>query len=115
VQSANVRAEQARYTQVIDDLSAQVKQAEAQLAGAQQIAQNTPIELAAAQQSEAQQRARFQSGLATVTDVALAESVLVQAQSDDAVARLNVWRALAAVAAARGDLAPFLKQLGNKP
>jgi outer membrane protein TolC len=114
-QTANVRAEQARYSQVIDDLSSQVQQAQAQLAGAQQVARNTPIELAAAQQSETQQRARFQSGLATVIDVAAAESLLVQAESDDAVARLNVWRALAALAAARGNLTPFLNQLGTKP
>lgn len=114
-QAANVRAEQARYWQVIDDLSAQVQQAHALLAGAEQVARNTPIELAAAQQSETQQRARFQAGLATVIDVAAVESLLVQAESDDAVARLNVWRALAAVAAARGDLTPFLKQLGTKP
>lgn len=112
-QAANVRAEQARYSQVVDDLSAQVQQAQAQLAGAEQVARNTPTELTAAQQSETQQRARFQSGLATVIDVAAAESVLVEAEADDAFARLNVWRALAAVAAARGDLTPFLNQLGK--
>lgn len=115
VQAANVRVEQARYSQVLSDLSAQVLQAQAQLTGAQQIAQNTPVEQAAAQQSEQQQRARFQSGLATVIDVAAAESLLVQAEADDAVARLNVWRALAALAAARGDLTPFINQLGSKP
>jgi len=113
VQQANVRAEQAHYDQTVDDLSAQEQQAEAQLAGSRQLAQNTPIELAAARESEVQQRARFQSGLATVVDVAAAESLLVQAETDDAVARLNTWRSLAAVAAARGDLAPFLAQLAK--
>lgn len=113
VQEASVRAEEARYQQTVDDLSAQVEQAEAQLAGARQVAQNTPIELAAARESEVQQRARFQSGLATVVDVAAAESVLVQAETDDAVARLNTWRSLAALAAARGDLAPFVAQLAK--
>jgi outer membrane protein len=115
VQEANIRAEQARYEQTVDDLSAQVQQAEAQLAGARQVAQNTPIELAAARESETQQRARFQSGLATVVDVAAAESALVQAESDDAVARLNTWRSLAAVAAARGDFTPFVSQLTKQP
>jgi outer membrane protein len=91
-----------------------VQQAQAQLAGAREVALNTPIELSAAQQSEAQQRARFQAGLATVIDVAAAESVLVQAEADDAVARLNVWRAMAAEAAARGDLTPFLSQLAGQ-
>jgi outer membrane protein TolC len=111
IQEANVRAEQARYQQALDDLSTQVQQAQAQLEGARQIALNTPVELTAARASEQQQRARFQSGLATVVEVAVAESLLTQAEADDAVARLNVWRALAGVAAARGDLTPFLAQV----
>ena len=113
VQEANVRAEQARYQQTLDDLSAQVLQAQAQLEGAKQIALNTPVELAAARASEQQQRARFQAGLATVVEVAVSESLLTQAEADDAVARLNIWRALAGVAAARGDLAQFLAQLAQ--
>jgi hypothetical protein len=35
--------------------------------------------------------------------------VLAQAEGDDAVARLNVWRALAGVAEAQGDLTPFVQ------
>lgn len=115
VQEANVRAEQDRYEQTVDDLSAQAQEAEAQLAGARQVAQNTPVELTAARESEVQQRARFQSGLATVVDIAVAESVLAQAEGDDSVARLNVWRSLASVAAAHGDLTPFLNQVTKQP
>ncbi|HET7206320.1 MAG TPA: TolC family protein [Terriglobales bacterium] len=115
VQAANVRAEQANYLQLVDDLSTGIQQAQAQLAGARQAALNTPIELSAAQQSEQQQRARFQAGLATVIDVAAAESVLVQAEADNALACLNVWRAMAAVSAARGDLNPFLSQVAAQP
>ncbi len=111
VQAANVRAEQMRYQRTKDDLSIQVEQAQATLDGARQVAQTTPIEVAAARQSEQQQRTRFQSSLATVVEVAVAESVLTQAEGDDAIARLNVWRALADLAAARGDVAPFLKML----
>jgi outer membrane protein len=113
VQAANVRAEQMRYRQTLDDVSVQVEQALATLDGARQIAQNTPLEVAAARQSEQQQRARFQSSLATVVEVAVAESVLTQSEGDDAIARINVWRALAALAVARGDVAPFLKMLGK--
>jgi outer membrane protein len=113
VQAANVRAEQMRYQRTKDDLSIQVEQAQARLDGARQVAQSTPIEVAAARQSEQQQRTRFQSSLATVVEVAVAESVLTQAEGDDAIARLNVWRALADLAAARGDVAPFLKMLGK--
>ncbi len=111
IQEANVCAEQARYNETIDDLSARSQQAAAELEGARQVAQNTPIELAAARQSEAQQNARFQASLATVVDVSAAESLLVQAEADDALARINVWRALAGLAGARGDLIPFLNLL----
>jgi hypothetical protein len=40
--------------------------------------------------------------------VADAERLLTQAEIDDALARLSVWRALLSVAAAQGDLQPFL-------
>ncbi len=113
VQAANVRAEQMRYQRTKDDLSIQAEQAQATLDGAREVAQNTPIEVAAARQSEQQQRTRFQSSLATVVEVSVAESVLTQAEGDDAIARLSVWRALANLAAARGDIAPFLKMLGK--
>jgi outer membrane protein len=111
VQASNLRAEQMRYQQTMDDLSSQVEQAQATLDGARQVAKNTPLEVAAARESEQQQRVRFQSSLATVVDVAVAESVLTQSESDDAIARLNVWRALAGLAVARGDMTPFLNFL----
>lgn len=115
VQSANVRAEQMHYQQTMDNLSAQVEQAQATLVGAREVAQNTPIEVTAAQQSELQQRARFQASLASVVEVAVAESVLTQTEADDAIARLNVWRALAGLAVAQGDVKSFLNLLGKQP
>jgi hypothetical protein len=42
--------------------------------------------------------------------VAQAQRLLAQAQIDDALARLNVWRALLEIATARGDLQPFLAE-----
>jgi outer membrane protein len=111
VQEANVQAEHARYLQSLDDVSAAMEQARATLSGARQMAANTPAELAAAQTSEQQQQARYRSGLATVVDVAAAEGVLAQAEADDAIARLSVWRADLAIAAAQGDLLPFLQLL----
>jgi outer membrane protein len=113
VQASNLRAEQMRYEQTMGDLSSEVTQAQAALHGARLVAQNTPIEVNAARQNEQQQRVRFQSSLATVVDVSFAESVLTQAESDDAIARLNVWRALAGLAVARGDVTPFLNLLAK--
>lgn len=110
-QKARLDAEQARYQQTLDDLAVRLAQARTGLDSARAIARVTPVALEAARQSEAQQRARFQSGLATVVDVTTAEAALAQAESQDSIARLNVWRALAGLAAAEGDMGPFRKIL----
>ncbi len=106
-QRARVRAERDRYDQTLGDLAEQLTQGQASLNSAEEIAKITPVALKAARTSEAQQRVRYQSGLATVVDVTAAEAALAQAESQDAIARLNVWRALAALAAARGDMSPL--------
>jgi len=114
VESANERAEAARYDQTVQDLTGQFRKAQASLEGAREVAENTPVELDAARTTENQQRSRYQAGLATLVDVADAQSLLVQAETDDALAWLAVWQNLASVAAAQGDLAPFLEFLHQK-
>ena len=114
VQEENVQAEHARYNQSVSDVTAALERAQATLAGARQLAANTPIELSAAQASEQQQQARYRSGLATVVDVSASEGVLAQAEGDEAIARLGVWRAELGVAAAQGDLQPFLQLLQSQ-
>jgi outer membrane protein TolC len=106
-QRARARAERDRYDQTLGDLTEQLAQAKSTLTSAREIAEITPLALEAARQGEAQQRARFQSGLATAVDVTAAEAALAQAESQDAISRLNIWRATAALAAAQGDLAPL--------
>jgi outer membrane protein TolC len=108
---ANERSERALYDKTIQDLTGQVQTALAQLKSAQLVAQQTPIELAAARASETQSRARYAASLATLVEVADAEGLLAQAEMDDAVARLNVWHSLFNVAYAQGDLEPFLNIL----
>jgi outer membrane protein len=114
-QKAQVEAAEATRLRTVSDISARVKQAQALLEGARAIAQNTPVELEAARQSETQQRARYESGLATVIEVSAAESALAQAEADDATARLNVWRGLAGVAEAEGDLTAFIDLVKKRP
>lgn len=55
-----------------------------------------------------QATARYEAELATIDQVADAQRLLVQAEIDDALARLSVWRGLLGVAAAAGDIQPFL-------
>ena len=75
--------------------------------------QNSPVELDAARTAEQQATARYKSGLGNIVEVAEAERLLTQAEIDDALARLSVWRALLGVAAAEGDLQPFLASAGK--
>jgi outer membrane protein TolC len=114
IEAANERAEEARYDQALQDLTGQLRKAQASLDGARHVAENTPVELDAARTTEIQERARYQAGLATLVDVSDAQSLLVQAEIDDALARLAVWQNLASFAASQGDLAPFLQFLHDK-
>jgi outer membrane protein TolC len=116
---AKERSEAAKYQQTLQDLTGQIAAAQAGLDAATQVAQNTPLELAAARQTETQARVRYQTGLTNLVEVAEAEGLLAQAERDDAVARINVWRAMFSVAVAQGNLEPFLGILrsnsGRKP
>ena len=110
IEASNERAESARYEQIIQDLNGQMEQARATLAGARRVAQNTPIEVEAARASEQQANARYKAGLGNIVELAEAERILAQAEIDDALARLGVWRALLSVAVSAGDVQPFLTQ-----
>ncbi|HKE88099.1 MAG TPA: TolC family protein [Vicinamibacterales bacterium] len=108
---ALTRAERARYDEAVLTVSSQQRTADAVLDAARAIAQNTPIQLAAAQQSEAQARARYQAGLASIVEVAEAQNLLAGAEYQNAVARVDVWRALLSLAVANGTVASFIDQL----
>ena len=110
MQSANIRAGQAQYQMIATNLQAQFNAALATLTGARRVAANTPVEVSSARTALQQATARYQSGLAPIDDVAQAQRLLMQAQIDDALARLNVWRALLQIATARGDIQPFLAE-----
>jgi outer membrane protein TolC len=110
VVDADYAASIARRDEVVLAVSGQLARASAVVEGAQRVAQQTPPALASARAAEQQALARYQSGLAPVVDVADAERVLAQAEIDDAVARLEVRRALLLFARASGDLGPFLAQ-----
>src|SRR4029079_8128245 len=111
VEIQNEAAEAAHYQQTVQTLTTQEAKARALMTAATEIAQNMPIEHQAATEAESRARARYDSGLASIIEVAEAERLLAQAEADDAIARIGVWRALLATAQARGDLTPFLDQI----
>ena len=108
---ALTQAESARYDEAVLTVSSQRRTADAIVDAARAVAENTPIQLAAAQQSEAQARARYQAGLTSIVEVAEAQNLLAGAEYQDAVARVDVWRALLNQFAAQGSLAPFIELL----
>jgi len=112
-QAANIRAGQAQYDVIAVRLRARYNTALANLAGARKVAASTPVAVASGRTAVDQATARYQSGLAPIDDMAQARRLLVAAQIDDALARLNVWRARLAVAAARGDIQPFLHEVAR--
>jgi len=106
--AASARSSAALYDEAILTITSQQQTAAAVLQSARAVAANTPVQLAAAQQSEVQARARYDVGLAPLLEVADAQSLLAQAEVQDQLARVDVWRALLASAVAVGDLTPFL-------
>jgi outer membrane protein TolC len=109
--SAATRVETARYDETTLAVASQRRAAAAIVAAARAIAENTPIQLAAAQQSETQARARYDAGLTSVVDVADAQSVLATAEYQHARARVDVWQALLNEAIAQGNVAGFIELL----
>jgi outer membrane protein len=108
---ALTRAESARYDEVVLSIAHQRRTADAVVDAARSIAANTPVQLAAAQQSEAQARARYEAGLASIVEVSDAQSLLATAEYQHAVARVDVWRALLGQATAQGAIAAFIDAL----
>jgi outer membrane protein len=110
VESATIRAQIARSEQIATDLRARWNGAVASVQGARRIAANTPVQVSAARAATQQATARYESGLGTIDQVAEAQRLFTQAEIDDALAHLGVWRGLLMVAAAAGDLEPFVAE-----
>jgi outer membrane protein TolC len=108
VEQARLSTEEAREQQLAWEIRTRTLRAEAALNAAIQVAAQTPAQVEAARMGERQARARYESGLANLTELADAQRLLTSAEIDDALARLQIWRARLAVAAAQGDLQPFL-------
>ncbi|MFN8812547.1 MAG: TolC family protein [Acidobacteriota bacterium] len=111
IEAARGRAEQSRQEQLRRELEAQKNRALAQFEAAKRVSGNTPTQWKAAGEARAQAEARYRAGLSSISEVADAERSLLQAEVDDRLARLGIWRARLAVAVAEGDLTDFLARV----
>ena len=106
--TATARAEQARLDEKRLSLTAEQRAADAVVQAAREIAQNMPVQLDAARTSEAQARARFEAGLASIVEVADSQGLLATTEFQDAAARVDVWRALLSRAVAFDTMDTFI-------
>jgi outer membrane protein len=109
----NIAAEQARYDQVINALKTQDARARTLVDSARRVAENTRVQVKAAQETLASARARYDFGIANITEMADAQRLLAQAEIEDSVSKLAVWRAMLAAAKLQGDLKSFLRQVSK--
>lgn len=105
-----VTAADARQRAVTNEATGAAREARVMAEAARRIAGTVPMRLTAARDAAAQARARYDAGLTGIVDVVEAERGLAQAESDAALAALALWRARLALAAAAGDLAPFVAE-----
>lgn len=103
-----IEAEEARRDEVINTLKTRDIKTRALIDSARRIAAETPAQVRAASQTLERARARYEFGLTNITEVAEAQRLMAQAEIDDALARLGVWRAMLEAARLNGDLKPFL-------
>ncbi len=113
MQESLTKAARANEDLTARNLREQFEQALAELRAATTIAQNTPVQLQDAQTALDQATARYKAGLVAIDDVAQAQRLLVQADIDNSIARLNVWRAFLKIQYIRGDLQPFLQEVSR--
>ena len=113
-ESAEAAVQKAKAAEVRETLSSDVKVARASLSTALAVAKETGIAVTAGKKALELANARYTTGVGNVLEVADAERALAIAERDDAVARIEAWRALVAVYRAQGDLSPLLGALGKE-
>jgi outer membrane protein len=85
--------------------------AERTLLNAQQLAQETPVQLAAARQTFEALQSRYKAGLIDFSNLLQAQYNLAKAESDFKKSHLEVWKAVLFKAAVAGDLGIFLNEV----
>jgi outer membrane protein TolC len=102
------RAEKANLDLAIQILEQKDARARVLLSENKRIAEETPRMVQAARENEIKILERYQQGLTNMVAVAEAERILAEAEVEDAIAQVEVWRSVLALGYVQGDLKPFL-------
>jgi outer membrane protein TolC len=96
---------------VLLEIQTQVDSARTILKAAFRAAREAQVELDSSHAAVDQAEARYKARLYGVDPVAEALRLLAQAEADDALARVDVWRAKLLLARAIGDMEPLLRSI----
>lgn len=105
---SNEMAAQADFELAMQILEKKDARARILLAQARKVAQETPELVRAARVREIKVMKRYTTGLTNMVSLAQAEKALADAEVEDAIAQVDVWRSILALAYVQGDLKPFL-------
>jgi outer membrane protein len=105
----NELAAKADFDLAIQILEKKDARARVLLSQARKVAEETPILVQAAKVREIKVLKRYSIGLANMVAVAQAEKALADAQVEDALAQIEVWRSILALSYVQGDIRPFLQ------
>jgi outer membrane protein TolC len=115
---SNEMAAKANFDLAMQVLEKKDARARILLSEALKVADQTPILVEAAKVKEIKTLKRYRVGLANMVVVAEAERALADAEVEDALAQIEVWRSILALAYVQGELKPFLELVsiaeGNK-
>ncbi|HEY4797973.1 MAG TPA: TolC family protein, partial [Bacteroidia bacterium] len=110
-QQALTSAASEEYNQVALNTRSTIATANAQIEFARKQKLETPIQYDAASNAFNQSKARYESGLATLTEMQQTFYLLNSAAADKVIANTNLWRAFLQKAASTGNLSEFLNQI----
>jgi outer membrane protein TolC len=106
---SNELAARADYDLAMQVLEKKDARARILLDEARKVADETPILVETARVREIKVLKRYSTGLTNMVSLADAEKALAEAEVADALAQIDVWRSILALAYVHGDLHPFLQ------
>lgn len=106
--TAEELAEKSNFDLAVQILEQKDARARVLLAQARRIADETPTLVRSARENQVKTLERYGVGLSDMVAVAQAERMLAGAEVENAIAQVEVWRAILASAYVQGDLKPFL-------
>ncbi len=106
---SNQMAAKADFELAMQVLERKDARARVQLEMTKKVAAETPILVQSARVREIKVLKRYSAGLTNMVSLADAEKALAEAEVEDALAQIEVWRSILHLGYVQGDLGPFLQ------